>query len=95
LQEGDKVVTRPITVLDVVVEVIQGALGGPPLRHSVSTCILRTDGKDDNAIALPSDLKGWNYVFFVFTISFLLGNTGFINAVGLRATGSTTSHYTT
>jgi uncharacterized membrane protein YoaK (UPF0700 family) len=46
------------------------------------------------AIALPSDLKGWNYVFFVFTISFLLGNAGFINAVGLRATGSTTSHYT-
>ena len=45
-------------------------------------------------ITLPSDLKGWNYFFFVFMVSFLLANAGFVNAVGLRATGSTTSHYT-
>ena len=30
----------------------------------------------------------------MLTISFLLANAGFINAVGLRATGTTTSHYT-
>ena len=43
---------------------------------------------------VPTELKGWNYFLFVGSTAFLLVNAGFVNAVGLKATGSTNSHYT-
>ena len=44
--------------------------------------------------SLPTELKGLNYFLFVGATAFLLVNAGFVNAVGLKATGSTNSHYT-
>jgi hypothetical protein len=45
-------------------------------------------------LTVPTELKGWNYFLFVGSTAFLLVNAGFVNAVGLKATGSTNSHYT-